>query len=200
MPVSELLEPSSEPETTLHELVAAARGGDQRAWCVIVERHQESLMRAALRWRLGEAAAADVVQQTWLAAIVNIASLREPEALGAWLHAILRRECLRAARPGREMPTAVVEVVGVGRALHGAEPVLPEVEVTRREDARVIAEARDRLGQRDRDLLALTVDTTDVGYREVSRRLGMPIGSIGPTRRRCFARLRRELAALMAAG
>ena len=60
--------------------------------------------------------------------------------------------------------------------------------------------AQRRLSRRDQDLLTLLVIEPPLPYTEISRRLGMPIGSIGPTRARCFARLRRELAALEANG
>ncbi|MGH3974875.1 MAG: hypothetical protein ACRDS9_16335, partial [Pseudonocardiaceae bacterium] len=48
----------------------------------------------------------------------------------------------------------------------------------------------------DQDLLAFLVAEPPMPYTEISRRLGVPLGSIGPIRARCFARLRRELATL----
>ena len=66
-------------------------------------------------------------------------------------------------------------------------------------DAAVHAEQAWRrllLSRRDQDLLTLLIVEPPLPYTEISRRLGIPIGSIGPTRARCFARLRRELARL----
>ncbi len=55
-------------------------------------------------------------------------------------------------------------------------------------------QAFDRLRPSDQMLLRLLVDGSETGYREISTKLQMPIGSIGPTRARALDRLRRELA------
>jgi hypothetical protein len=44
-------------------------------------------------------------------------------------------------------------------------------------------------GQR---LIALLAADPPVPYAQISARLGIPIGSIGPTRRRCLDRMRRH--------
>src|SRR5689334_25396665 len=91
--------------TGLAELVAGAVRGEQRAWRDIVTLFQDSLLRAARAWPLDDAGAHDVVQQTWLMACANLADLREPDALGGWLHTVLRHDCARfSRRRGREVP------------------------------------------------------------------------------------------------
>ena len=48
-------------------------------------------------------------------------------------------------------------------------------------------------------LIALLTEDPPVPYAEISARLGIPVGSIGPCRRRCLEKLRRDpaIAALM---
>jgi len=183
------------------DLVADAVRGEQRAWRDIVNRYQDALLRAARAWPLDDAAAHDVVQQTWMMACANLAGLREPEALGGWLHTVLRHECARLSRRrGREVPADEIGTGGAGRVMLAAEPALPESEAIRNDERRAVRAALRRLRPRDRDLLALTVEQGDLGYSEVGRRLGMPVGSIGPTRGRSLTRLRGELDALGVTG
>ena len=55
-------------------------------------------------------------------------------------------------------------------------------------------EAMRTLQRGVRELLTLLVDRPELSYEEVSQTIGMPIGSIGPTRERAFERLRSDTA------
>ncbi|MGH3916439.1 MAG: RNA polymerase sigma factor [Pseudonocardiaceae bacterium] len=188
--------------TDLADLVAGAKAGRAACWREIVDWFDGRLRRAASARGLDGPTAADVVQQTWLAAVVNIDALRDPQALGGWLHRILHHECLKAIRlRRRETPciddTDQTEVMSNGRtAMMCTELRTPEEEALRVEQRMLIQMARRRLPRRDQDLLNLLAAEPRLPYTEISRRLGVPTGSIGPTRARCFAKLRRELAAL----
>ena len=57
------------------------------------------------------------------------------------------------------------------------------------ERALVVREALTQLPRRWQQLLELLMSDPPVPYAEISDRLDLPIGSIGPTRRRCLARL-----------
>jgi RNA polymerase sigma factor (sigma-70 family) len=71
-----------------------------------------------------------------------------------------------------------------------------QVEAAEREV--VLRHALEVLNPRERRLVELLLADPEVSYRQIGAALGMPIGSIGPTRQRCFGRLRRvpQLAAL----
>lgn len=188
-------------ETDLAELVAGARAGCATSWRELVDRYDDHLQHVARAQGLDGPTAADVVQQTWLAAITNIEALRTAQALAGWLRSILRRECLKALSLRHRETPRVDETDLTGRTngrtvvMH-TEPRSPEEEALRREQGMLVHTARHRLPRRDQDLLELLVVDPPLPYTEISRRLGVPIGSIGPTRARCFARLRRELVAL----
>ncbi|MGH4013623.1 MAG: RNA polymerase sigma factor [Pseudonocardiaceae bacterium] len=186
-------------ETNLADLVAGARAGCATSWREIVDRFDDQLRRVARARGLDGPTAADVVQQTWLAAVANIGALREAQALGGWLHTTLHRECLKAFRLRRREGPHIEETDLTGGArtvMMRTEPRSPEEEALRVEQRMLVQLARRRLSRRDQDLLALLMAEPPLPYAEISRRLGVPTGSIGPTRARCFARLRRELAAL----
>jgi RNA polymerase sigma factor (sigma-70 family) len=172
---------------TLPDLVHDARQGDPRAWDELVRRYGGLVAAVARAHRLHEADAADVTQATWLKLVVNLTALRDPAALGGWLATTARRECLRVLRDA-------------ARAVPYAEP--PErVDDAPGIDAGVLVTERDaqlwgafaRLGQRDQALLRMLAADPPPSYSDISAALGMPIGSIGPTRARALERLRREL-------
>jgi RNA polymerase sigma factor (sigma-70 family) len=192
-------------DTDLRDLVTAARAGCATSWREIVDRFDDRLQRAARARGLDGPTAADVVQQTWLAAVTNIETLRSAQALGGWLRSILHRECLKAlSLRQRETPRIDdTELIGGTKGhtvVMRTEPRSPEEETLQREQRVLMQTAQRRLPRRDQDLLTLLIVEPPLPYTEISRRLGMPIGSIGPTRARCFARLRRELVALDANG
>lgn len=168
-------------------LVRRAADGDASAWEALVRRFEGLVWAVARGFGLGSADAADVSQTTWLRLVEHLGRIREPDRVGAWLATTARHECLRVLRySGRQIPTSDdVEMVD-------------EVELRRPEEAMVTAERDsslwelfDRLSARCRLLLRLLVADPQLSYAEVSTTLGMPIGSIGPTRARCLDHLRR---------
>jgi RNA polymerase sigma factor (sigma-70 family) len=171
----------------LSDLVRAARAGDQQAWDELVRRYAGLVSAVARSHRLGEADAADVAQATWLKLFVHLRAVREPAALGGWLATTARRECLRVLRdagravPSAEPPERVDEAAGVDDGLLAGE-----------RDAHLWS-AFSRLGTRDQALLRMLTADPAPSYSEISAALGMPIGSIGPTRARALDRLRNEL-------
>ncbi|MCA1657177.1 MAG: sigma-70 family RNA polymerase sigma factor [Actinobacteria bacterium] len=172
------------------ELVEAARKGDSSAWDVLVTRHSGRLWAVARAHRLGTADAEDVFQVTWLRLVTHLDTIRDPDRVGAWLATTARHECLRLLRrAGRAVPSGDTD------DLEQPDPKAPSV------DARMLAGERDvallaaldLLPERCRRLLRVLMADPGPTYEEVSAALGMPVGSIGPTRQRCLSRLRHEL-------
>jgi RNA polymerase sigma factor (sigma-70 family) len=172
----------------VERLVRAAARRDQRAWDGLVNEFGGMIWAIARAHRLGENDAADVFQATWLRLLEHLGDLNEPARVGAWLATTARRECLRRLRIAqRYLP-------------YGDDaPQHPAIDAPL--DARLLAAERDRalwrsfarLRQTDQALLRLLMVESPLAYEEISAALGMPIGSIGPTRARALARLRREL-------
>jgi RNA polymerase sigma factor (sigma-70 family) len=172
-------------------LVAAAATGDQRAWDELVDRFAGLVWHIARAHRLGDADASDVAQTVWLRLVESLPRLREPAAVGGWLATTTRHECLRVLRlSGRESADDVATLADIP----SQEPS-PEAVLELAEDQHLVRSALDRLSERCRTLLRALAYTPDDSYAEVSASLGVPIGSIGPTRSRCLAHLRRELVA-----
>jgi RNA polymerase sigma factor (sigma-70 family) len=166
-------------------LLARAAQGDQRAWDALVAEHTRLLWSVARSFRLDAADANDVVQTTWLRLVEHLDSIEDPARLVGWLVTTARREAMRVLRrSGRERP--VVEDTVLDRPDEGP-PVDTALLVDERDKA--LWQAFARLSDKCRQLLQIAVNEPQA-YDEISAALGMPIGSIGPTRRRCLTQLR----------
>jgi RNA polymerase sigma factor (sigma-70 family) len=169
------------------QLVARARRRDERAWAELVSRYAGLVWSVARAHRLGEADAADVAQATWMSLLEHIDDVREPAAVGGWIATTARRECLRVLRCGERV---VVSAEVPEQAADAAE--LDAALLTSERD-RALWTALRRLGARDQALLRMLAAEPAPSYEEIGAALGMPIGSIGPTRARALARLRCQL-------
>jgi len=178
---------ASRAEHELFELVAAARRGENAAWMRLIERFDPMLRGIARSYRLGAADVDDVVQAAWTRLYQHIGSVREPAAIAGWLATTTRREALRILQLHmRELPSADPELGD------GAENDRPENELLASEDRVVLGRALSSLPDRQRELMMLLAAEPDADYRQISARLAMPIGSIGPIRARSIARLQRH--------
>jgi RNA polymerase sigma factor (sigma-70 family) len=170
--------------TTLFE---AARDGDQEAWNAIVERFSGLLWATCRAHRLGSADSSEVVQTTWLRLVEQLDRVREPERLGGWLATTARNECLRLIRRhGRELVTGDLDSFESSRSDELDRGVLAA------ERDLALWRAFGKLGERCQALLRLLMADVAPSYDDVSAALDMPVGAIGPTRRRCLERLRRD--------
>ena len=172
------------------ELLARARAGDEAAWREIVSRYQSLVFHVIRSHRIPDGEGEDLFQETFLRLHRHAIGIADPGALARWLSVTARNLCLdHLARRRREVLVADVP--------DNADPAPPAVEALERlEQAQIVREAVDGLSPRCRSLLAaLYFDSDEPDYRAVAERLDMPIGSIGPTRARCLARLLESLEA-----
>ena len=166
-------------------LLARAAQGDQAAWNDLVAEHSRLLWSVARSFRLDAADANDVVQTTWLRLLEHLDRIEDPSRLIGWLVTTARREAMRVLRrAGRERP--VIEDTVLDRPDEGP-PV--DSNLLRDERDRALWQAFSRLSEKCRQLLRVAV-THPQSYDEISDALEMPVGSIGPTRRRCLTQLR----------
>jgi RNA polymerase sigma factor (sigma-70 family) len=174
-------------ELDVARLVRQAASGDKQAWERLVDQYGRLLWSITREFRLVESDAADVVQTTWMRLIEHIDRLQHPERVGSWLAVTARNECLRNLAARRRFVLAHDDDTFDGPADH--EPEVDEA-LLAEESAEVVREAMTHLPWRWRRLMELLMADPPISYAEISDELGLPIGSIGPTRGRCLARLR----------
>jgi RNA polymerase sigma factor (sigma-70 family) len=172
------------------DLVARARGGDKQAWNALVERYAPLIWSVCRRYRLSDADAEDVGQSVWLNLVDKLDRVRDPAALPGWLVTTTRRECGRALRRSRGGPQITVCAVDAETVPdEQAETVDQDLLVSERHAA--LREAFTHLPADGQRLIAMLAADPPLPYSEISTRLGIPVGSIGPNRARCLDKMRR---------
>ena len=174
--------------------VAAYRAGDRDPLARLVRSVTPLLWRTVRAQGAGHEQAQDVVQNVWLTLVRDIETIRDPDATLQWLLVTARRAAWRAVRRSRDemVRTEQDEQVTEWLAAPGGEA--PDAAVARDERDRALWRHVGALSERCRQLLSLVAMVDRPDYSVVSRTLGMPVGSIGPTRGRCLAKLRLALA------
>jgi RNA polymerase sigma factor (sigma-70 family) len=173
------------------DLVERMRAGNASAWREAVGQYEPLLRRIARQYRLSSQDVDDVTQVTWLRCLEHLDKLIQTDRFRAWLETICRRECLRLATRGRrEVATgesAITDLVDRDGIQHD-----PSAEVLLRDNNARLNQAIVALPDRQRRVLRELLDRGDRNYHEVSSRVGVPVGSLGPTWQRALARLRQD--------
>jgi RNA polymerase sigma factor (sigma-70 family) len=179
--------------TDVRRLLRSATAGEEWAWTALIVRFRPTVMTIARRHRLTAADCDEVAQRTWLRLLRHIETIEQPSQLGSWLATTARNESLRLlGRYPRE--TLVAD------APERAEDLDLTAAVSAAERYEALGRALERVTERERALVRLLMRDPTPSYRDISRTLGMPVGSIGPTRARCIARLRRDPHLIRAVG
>jgi RNA polymerase sigma factor (sigma-70 family) len=179
----------SAPEYSPEELVAGIRARDEWAWRAMTEQYQPLLWRLARWCGLSAEDADDAVQFTWVRCLEHIDQLTDADRLNGWLATICRRECIRVAtKARREVPFGGPDMARLIDGRHSERD--PCTEAALRDQYNRLYQAIMALPGRQRAILVELLRRGDQSYLDLSRRLGLPVGSIGPTRQRAVTRLR----------
>ena len=178
---------SDQPVT---DLVTRARNGDRQAWDALVERYAPLIWSICRRHQLADADARDIGQNVWLRLVDQLGTLRNPAALPGWLATTTRRECGRLLRAARAPRATGYELDA--QTLPDEQAITAEQQLLTAERHAALREALLDLPPESQRLIALLAADPPEPYAEISARLGIPVGSIGPTRRRCLDKLRQH--------
>jgi RNA polymerase sigma factor (sigma-70 family) len=169
-------------------LFRAFRAGDEKRMADLVALVTPILWHTARAQRLTHEHAEDVVQSTWLALVRSAESISDPQAVLQWLIVSTRREAWRVVRRAdRDEPHEFEsdDIVSAQAA--------PEEQVLQSDEQSRLWQHIAQLSERCQALLRVVAFADRPDYASVAEALGMPIGSIGPTRGRCLAKLREQL-------
>jgi RNA polymerase sigma factor (sigma-70 family) len=175
------------------QLVLACRRGDQLAWEKLIRRYQRLIYAIPLRAGLDEDEAAEIFQDVFTTFFQKLNDIEEPEKLQAWLVTTARRKTWRSIARSQTRTREDAEAVD-GAATVRDETPLPDEQLLMLEEQHRIRTAVSLLDERCRKLVEmLFYQSQPPSYAEIAVALGIPEGSIGPTRARCLGKLLRIL-------
>lgn len=178
------------------QLVLACRRGDQLAWEKLIRRYQRLIYAIPLRAGLDEDQAAEIFQDVFTTFFQKLNDIEEPEKLQAWLVTTARRKTWRTITTPQHRMRPKVEAI---ESTHEAvavrdETPLPDEQLLLLEEQHRIRTAVSMLDDRCRRLVEMLFYRAEPpSYAEIAASLGIPEGSIGPTRARCLGKLLRIL-------
>lgn len=179
-------------------LLERCRAGDSAAWELLVARYRRLVWSIIVQSRLREEDAEDVFQQVFATLVSSVDSIRGEEGLASWLGTTTRRLCWRTSARVRKRESGVRSLESPAAATGNGDDARIDPEDHRESPAEVAAlgerqlvrEALERLGGKCRELLeALFISGSEPNYTLISEKLGIRMGSIGPTRARCLEKL-----------
>lgn len=172
------------------ELFRQFQGGDRSRIEPMVRLLNPTLWHLARGCGLEQVDAEDVIQLAWLKLVGNPGAIRDPQAVLAWLGTTVRREAWRVAGERRKNDPAQEP-----EALASTQDPAPgpETAVLVAESQRTLWNHISRLSPRCQAILRVVSRGGPPDYAALSESLGIPVGSIGPTRGRCLAALRSAL-------
>lgn len=174
------------------DLVRRCLDGDRVAWAELLARYADLVHGLLHRAGLDSSACADGFQEVSLLLWRHLRRLRDADRLLPWIATTTKRVGWRARRRARAHDAREASVARADRDPAAA----PDVALAALEEEQAVRESLAALAERCRRLLtALYFAPGDGSYDDVAERLGMPRGSIGPTRQRCLEALRKELEA-----
>ena len=178
------------------QLVLDCRRGDQLAWEKLIKRYQRLIYAIPLRAGLDEDHAAEIFQDVFTTLFQKLNDLEQPEKLQAWLVTTTRRKTLHAISKAQVRQKAHVntdEEPYVATSIRDEAP-LPDEQLLILEEQHRIRTALSSLDLRCKTLLEMLFYLSEPpSYADIASSLGLPEGSIGPTRARCLAKLLRML-------
>ena len=179
------------------DLIEACLGGKAFAWDALIERYQALIYSVLLKSGLQKGDADDIFQEVCIILMKHLSSIRERDKLGGWIISTAKREVWRSMNAKRE--TLHSEI---GSEAGSAEAVLdraderpnPEQMTIGFEEQAVVVQAMTQISESCSRLLKMLYhEDPPESYANISKKLGIPTGSIGPTRARCLQSLLKKM-------
>jgi RNA polymerase sigma factor (sigma-70 family) len=173
-------------------LIARCKEGDGPAWEVLVHRYQRLVYAIVMRMQFDEHAAADVFQTVFARLLEHLPRLADPNRLQAWIVTTAKRESLLQRKRARRAVSLTPESDDDEAIDIVDDALLPGDALESLQQHNLVREAMEAIDLRCRELLSLLYYEDDkTAYDEIAAQLGIPLGSIGPTRARCLEKLRK---------
>src|SRR3954470_16366569 len=182
-------------DPTDHQLVAAVRAGDDRAFECLYERYQRRIAAYIYGMVNDYARAEDIAQDVFMSALWRMRETERPIAFRPWIYEIAKNACIDQFRRSRRAEEVSLEAddalapADYGRAL-GSGPT-PEAAVVVKQDLDNLCGAFGGLSDVHHEILVMR-ELEGQSYREIGERLGMSRAAVESTLFRARRRLGEE--------
>ncbi len=167
----------------------AWRAGDATAVDDLVSAMTPVLWHVVRAYGHDREAAEDVIQTTWLGFMRLHPTIADPQAVASWLITSARRGAAAHARSARRVDPVEDDKLAAALPDVGSAEAVAVLD----DEASRLWGAVTTLDERCRRLLRVIAFMDRPDYHSLSQDLDMPVGSIGPTRARCLAKVRAAL-------
>ena len=165
------------------ELIEDCLKGNQNAWETLIRRYQNLIYSVPIRYHFSAHDSADVFQHVCVTLLEKLKTLRNSHTLSSWLYVTTKRHCWKIAKK-QKMETEFIEDNEFSNE-PGSENLVLQHQ---------IKSCVNQLSEKCRELIsALYYIDPPLSYDEITEKLGIPFGSIGPTRARCLEKLKKIL-------
>jgi RNA polymerase sigma factor (sigma-70 family) len=174
------------------DLVDACLRGDETAWASLIRRYRRLIYTIPLRFGMPLSAAEEIFQEVSLILLQKLHTVRDEARLSAWIVTVTRRVCIQR---WRQLPAAI----SIDELTNHPDEIDGDMDeaLLNLERRHTLQQAMEQLDERCHKLIqALFLADPPASYQEIAQELGVPEGSIGPTRARCLDKLRRIVADL----
>ncbi len=171
------------------EIIKNCLARDQGAWSELIDRYERLIYSVARTLAQSPEDAADIFQQVCLELYLRLPELRDVESLPAWLITVTRRKAIAVLKSHRTFVPLMADYPALDDHIRTIEKEF------------LVESAMLDLPERCRQLINLLyLHPFPLSYSAIGERLKIPVSSIGPTRARCLAKLRRALELKLACG
>jgi RNA polymerase sigma factor (sigma-70 family) len=176
-------------------LVKACLDGDEQAWSALIDKYKSLIYSIPIKYGASREDAGDIFQAVCLELFSQLSNLRQPAALRGWLVTITAHQSFHWKR--KQKKRSNVEQATLDEDEFSGEPAVPAEVVDEAEREQIMRDATAKLSPRCREMIRLLFYVEPpLPYREVAKRLGLAVGSIGFIRGRCLKRLQKTLASM----
>ncbi len=188
-------QPDYSTDSPLAVLVEGSLAGEKLAWQALVRRLERVVWKAVNMMTIDDEVRRDAFAATWLRLVERLGTIREPEKLPGWLTTTATNEVRQILRhrSRQQIPVdwSAPHDVFAGLLANAGDDGAHESELVRDEVRSTVRRAFNNLDEECREILtALVLADPPMAYKEASETLKRPIGSLGPSRRRCLDKLR----------
>jgi RNA polymerase sigma factor (sigma-70 family) len=177
----------------LEILVRKCTAGDSASWGLLVDRFQALVWSSIYRVGLRSEDAEDTFQKVFLILHKNLDRIESALALPKWLATTATREAIRLQKSNKDKASIALDLIeNLDEMLASEDASIEEITVASIE-SELVRKVMSKLPGKCPELLAILYSDEESSYQDVTKRLGIPSGSIGPTRSRCIERLRQAL-------